>query len=60
MTRTRLALALAGAAALTLCACSGSHTSAPDPGGQPGTHATVIQFPNGFRNHPTMKEHNAS
>jgi hypothetical protein len=40
---------------ILLAACSGSHADAPDPGNNvggalPGTHAHVIQEPDGFRN----------
>jgi hypothetical protein len=31
-------------------ACSSTHKSAPDPHGDPGTRAHVIQEPYGFRN----------
>lgn len=42
-------LAVGAVALLALTGC-GTHISAPDPSGQPGTHGHVIQEPHGFRN----------
>lgn len=54
MKRPKPALLVLAVSSVLLTGCtwpwSSPHQSAPDPTGAPGTHAAVIQEPQGFRN----------